>query len=1084
MFDNITRAIIEQATPLNGVNMERLPQELTAAYAKIVSFRVADHDSEGFKAEVEKIERIGKTYLALLLSCRDEHFQSIAFVAASAYSLVASYRDEIRADVFDRDTVCPLCTSALLYIIADAVSDAAEVAIRIPDIEDTYSVHDRISQFVRKLALGKLFEITQAAIPIPFDGGPDALATTMLYEKCMRGTQELCWALLGEDFGSFEGALHTLRNAKQLSVEDISYEFGDSPLGHGIFSTFPGPFILSSLLAIAAERLSFHALINVPPPDAQQSDQWNELVKKLTRTRPYIWPNHARAIHDSGVLRPGISAVFSLPTGAGKTTLSNLKIASTLVGGGKVVFLAPTHALVQQVSDDLRNTFPDSTVKNAILDGEYVETEDAVLADIAVMTPERCLAFLMFYPAAFEQVRLVVFDECHILHASDWTHSYRASDSMMCLHRLFEHAPQADYFLLSAMVANTDDIAGWIEERINRTCLSVQDEWKPTRQVKGCVVYQQADLNTLQGFLREDRAEAVQAKRRAPGVAVKRKLSIQPWAFFGLNQTWNTSHVIDYLALPISADETMLGTNRYWRLAPNKNEVAASLAKTLFEAGVKTLIFVQQIDHTQSIVANISGQVEANIEPTAPDQDLLLKISDELGSLDISYVPQGGVAACHHGLLLKEERELVESMFRRPDGIGVLAATPTLAQGMNLPAEAVILAGDERWDVEQNDQENLEAHELLNAAGRAGRAGHSAKGFVLVIPKRVVSLEYSDDGGASIGREWTALKDRTFSKSDQCLLVVDPLEKLLDAVQDESLSDEAAAHYLFRRMPFRDDHADADNIRNTLNNSLAAFVARKKDQAEAFRLSVEATVAASQEIRDFDAVADTPWMGALATEIGVDIDAVASVYGKLDELDPGYDVYEYLDWANESGLLTLFARPSSNADIVKTLTTTQERNQDDSHQVAYGRLVEGLKAWCGGATLVELSEHMLETARTRSRCKNSRKLAIRWAPEVAYALGSVARMYKYKCDAEDVAMPLCLATLASLIRHGMDSPEKLALLHIHEYQLTRPRTHQLFQDIATEVPLIDTYAPFRDVLKAVSDAHERHMFDDFDGPRF
>ena len=130
--------------------------------------------------------------------------------------------------------------------------------------------------------------------------------------------------------------------------------------------------------------------------------------------------------------------------------------------------------------------------------------------------------------------------------------------------------------------------------------------------------------------------------------------------------------------------------------------------------------------------------------------------------------------------MLKEERELVESLFRRSDGVNILVATPTLAQGMNLPAEAVILAGDERWDGEQNDQENLEAHELLNAAGRAGRAGYSAKGFVLVIPNRVVSLEYSNTGGASIGREWVELKERTFSKSDQCLTVLDPLGKLLD----------------------------------------------------------------------------------------------------------------------------------------------------------------------------------------------------------------------------------------------------------------------------------------------------------------
>ena len=1088
MFDSITRTIIEQATPLNGVNMERLPQELTAAYAKIVSFRVAEHDSDGFKAEVEKIERIGKTYLALLLSCRDEHFQSIAFVAASAYSLVASYRDEIRADVFDRDSVCPLCTSALLYIIADAVSDAAEVAIRIPDIEDTYSVHDRISQFVRKLALGKLFEITQAAIPIPFEGGTESLATTMLYEKCMRGTQELCWALLGEDFGSFDGALQTLRNAKQLSVEDISYAFGDSPLGNGIFSTFPGPFILSSLLSLAAEQLSFHSLINVPPPDDQYADQWNAQIKRLALTRPYIWPNHARAILDNGVLRPGISAVFSLPTGAGKTTLSNLKIASTLVGGGKIVFLAPTHALVQQVSDDLRNTFPDSTVKNAILDGEYVETEDVVLADIAVMTPERCLAFLMFYPAAFEQVRLVVFDECHILHAADWAHSYRASDSMMCLHRLFEHAPHADYFLLSAMIANSTDIAGWIEERIGRPCLAIQDEWKPTRQVKGCVVYQKNELDALAPILREDHIQAINKKpkpRKSPSAAAKRQLLVKPWAFFGLNQTWNTRHIVDYLALPISERTANLSANDYWRLSPNKNEVAATIASTLSEAGVNTLIFVQQIDHSQSIVKNIIKQLASEpIDFTEHERDLLVKIEEELGDLGISYVPQKGVAACHHGLLLKEERELAESLFQRADGVNVLAATPTLAQGMNLPAEAVILAGDERWDAEQNDQENLEAHELLNAAGRAGRAGHSAKGFVLVIPKRVVSLEYSDDGGASIGNEWTALRRRTFSKSDQCLTVVDPLEKLLDAVQSETISDEAAAHYLFRRMPFKEAQADTDNVRETLNRSLAAFVAKKKDQVEAFAVLAEATIQASQEIREFDGLEDANWMGALATEIGVDISSVNTVYAKLDELGANFSVYDYLDWAMESGLLTLFSRPESHAKIVKALTTKGERAKEDSHVVAFTRLVDGLKAWCNGATLQAVSEQILETGKTKAYCKNARQLAIRWAPDVAYALGSVARMYKYKCEAEGGAMPLCLATIASLVRHGMDSPEKLALLHIHEYQLTRPKTHQLYQDIAGEVPVIDTYAQFRDTLTAVSDAYERHLLDQFDGPQF
>jgi replicative superfamily II helicase len=426
----------------------------------------------------------------------------------------------------------------------------------------------------------------------------------------------------------------------------------------------------------------------------------------------------------------------------------------------------------------------------------------------------------------------------------------------------------------------------------------------------------------------------------------------------------------------------------------------------------------------------------------------------------------------------------VESLFQRSDGVDVLVATPTLAQGMNLPAEAVILAGDERWDGEQNNQENLKAHEMLNAAGRAGRAGYSAKGFVLVIPNRIVSLEYSDNGEASIGQEWTALKERIFSKSDQCLTVIDPLKKLLDAVRSGVLTDETAAHYLFRRMPYRNNQADEDSVRDILNKSLAAFVAKQKGQVDDFNAMIEATVQASHGIRNFDDLADSPWMGKLATEIGVDISVIKIIYNKLDELSAEFTVYNFLDWANELNLLILLAKHSSHADIVQTLTTTQERQQEDKHAIAYGRLIDGLKAWCGGATIVEISGHMLETARTQPRCKNSRKLIARWVPEVAFALGSVARMYKYKSETEGLKMPLCLAILASLIRHGVDSSEKLALLYLHNYQLSRPKIRSLYDEIASQIPVIEPFASFRDVLIAVKAAHERHILNPFNGPTF
>lgn len=70
----------------------------------------------------------------------------------------------------------------------------------------------------------------------------------------------------------------------------------------------------------------------------------------------------------------------------------------------------------------------------------------------------------------------------------------------------------------------------------------------------------------------------------------------------------------------------------------------------------------------------------------------------------LSLRRHGGVvrtgAASHHSLLLREERELHESLFKRKDGLHALFVTSTLAQGMNLPSEVVIICGDSRFDLD------------------------------------------------------------------------------------------------------------------------------------------------------------------------------------------------------------------------------------------------------------------------------------------------------------------------------------------------------------------------------------------------
>src|SRR5579859_2791980 len=77
--------------------------------------------------------------------------------------------------------------------------------------------------------------------------------------------------------------------------------------------------------------------------------------------------------------------------------------------------------------------------------------------------------------------------------------------AMLTLLNLTKIAPNADLLLLSAMMKNTDEIAGWIASLTGRSCLPLDLAWKPTRQVRGCVVYPADQVATLNAKLTEAR---------------------------------------------------------------------------------------------------------------------------------------------------------------------------------------------------------------------------------------------------------------------------------------------------------------------------------------------------------------------------------------------------------------------------------------------------------------------------------------------------------------------------------------------------------------------------------------------------
>jgi helicase len=90
-------------------------------------------------------------------------------------------------------------------------------------------------------------------------------------------------------------------------------------------------------------------------------------------------------------------------------------------------------------------------------------------------------------------------------------------------------------------------------------------------------------------------------------------------------------------------------------------------------------------------------------------------------------------AAFHHAGLEAEHRRIVEDYYRAR-AIKLLAATPTLAMGVNLPARRVVVADMSRYDVERGGNSDISVLEYRQMAGRAGRPQYDEYGETVIIP--------------------------------------------------------------------------------------------------------------------------------------------------------------------------------------------------------------------------------------------------------------------------------------------------------------------------------------------------------------
>ncbi|SOJ52509.1 putative helicase HelY [Mycobacterium simulans] len=410
----------------------------------------------------------------------------------------------------------------------------------------------------------------------------------------------------------------------------------------------------------------------------------------LARRRSEIdlWPSQLHVV--SRVLANTNDLVVALPTSAGKTRIAELCILACLAQGRRTVYVTPLRALSAQTEQVLEATFTPMGVSVSSLYGSIGVTdldEDALrTSQIVVATPEKLDFALRSNPGVLDDVGLVILDEGHMIGPEDREVRYEAqvqrllrrddadTRRIVCLSAVFPAGEQLDDFVAWITADDPDGLH--------------RENWRPTQQRFGLVEWFSGDHARLTTTLGEDQAFIPRYIEARPA-AGKRKNSF-----------------------PADNRELVIATA--WRLLEEDQSVLIFCPqRRSVEPFAKTILKLHKQGYVDSVL------------PDGVDLHEVLAIGAEwfgVGHPILECLKLG--VAIHHGALPGPYRREVERLLRSGE-LKVTVASPTLAQGLNLSASAVLFHGLTRG------KELLTGSEFANVIGRAGRAFVDTEGLVL-----------------------------------------------------------------------------------------------------------------------------------------------------------------------------------------------------------------------------------------------------------------------------------------------------------------------------------------------------------------
>jgi hypothetical protein len=454
------------------------------------------------------------------------------------------------------------------------------------------------------------------------------------------------------------------------------------------------------------------SLWSILPPDAPRS-----LARAFTMSRPPVltlWPPQVNLLSRDRrpyALDPDVKRmVLSVPTSAGKTLLAQLLSADHVLRRGTgVCFVAPTRSLCREIEATLRARMR-----------MIVRAEDVIFSDwmfvagqdpeptVEVMTPER-LAYLMRLDpdAVLARFGLFVIDEAHSVGdvgrgwTLEWVLSTLHERTRDTAHRIVA---------MSAALGNQGVLGLWLDPA--GAGVQFVSDWRGPRRVHAIYTTSRDD-NSATPVPRTRTNSPERTRYDLKGV-----LHLRPTAT-GQTQRLETTAPIGTLVVRTAnfTRDVGLSTPFYKTLAP--------LARILGRAGPVLLISPTKVE-----AARLAVEIADSIAAQDGPQWLAEVAAARLGAGHrLVGCLRRGVAFHHSSLpsdiLLGIEAEVVAGTLK------YVVATTTLTEGVNLPVRTVVIAAQGSYGPE-GYREFIIGARLLNAIGRAGRAGKESEGWIVL----------------------------------------------------------------------------------------------------------------------------------------------------------------------------------------------------------------------------------------------------------------------------------------------------------------------------------------------------------------